>query len=163
MIAEDYRRLIQRDLDGLKRQLHAYSDESDIWAHPAGISNPPGNLALHVAGNLQHFIGHVLGASDYRRDREAEFSRTDVPLRNLISELDAASEAVDNVLAELPDSKMTEPYPLAFGSIQLGTGRFLAHLCGHLAYHLGQIDAHRRITTGDGAVPGIQGIESLGD
>lgn len=163
MIADDYRRLILRDLDGLKRQLHAYGDESDIWTRPAGISNPPGNLALHVAGNLQHFIGHVLGGSDYQRDREAEFSRTDVPLGELASELDAASEAVDAVLADFPDSKVTEPYPLAFGDIQLETGRFLAHLCGHLAYHLGQIDAHRRITTEDGAVPGIQGIESLGD
>jgi hypothetical protein len=161
MIADDYRRLILRDLDGLKRQLHAYANESGIWTRPAGISNPPGNLALHVAGNLQHFIGHVLGGSDYRRDREAEFARTDVPLGDLVSELDAASEAVDTVLAGLQDSKMTEPYPLAFGDIRLETGRFLAHLCGHLAYHLGQIDVHRRITTEDGSIPGLQGIESL--
>jgi uncharacterized damage-inducible protein DinB len=161
VIANDYRRLILRDVAGIARQLEAYPAESEIWNAPRGIGNPPGNLTLHVAGNLQHFIGHVLGGSNYRRDRDAEFARSEVPLAELLAELDAASRAVDATLANVTDARLAEPYPLEFGEIQLGTGQFLAHLCGHLAYHLGQIDYHRRITTGDGAIPGIQGIESL--
>ena len=163
MSAESYRRLILRDVDGLKRQLQAYHDESDIWVTPHGVSNAPGNIALHIAGNLQYFIGGVLGGSDYQRDRDSELARRNVPLAELVAELDAAAAAVDQALSGFPDSKLPEIYPLSFGDVQLITGRFLAHLCGHLAYHLGQVDYHRRITTGSGAVEGIQGFGPLVD
>jgi uncharacterized damage-inducible protein DinB len=163
MSAESYRRLILRDVDGLKRQLQAYHDESDIWLTPHGIGNSPGNIALHVAGNLQHYIGKVLGDSDYQRDRDSEFARNNVPLSELTADLDAAAAAVNKTLSSLPDSRLTELYPLSFGDVQLITGRFLAHLCGHLAYHLGQVDYHRRITTGAGAVDGIQDFGPLVD
>jgi len=163
MSAEHYRRLILRDVDGLKRQLQAYPDESGIWATPDGIGNSPGNIALHVAGNLQHYIGNVLGGSDYQRDRDTEFVRRNVPLADLVTELDASAEAVDHTLSGLPESRLAELYPESFGETQLVTSRFLAHLCGHLAYHLGQVDYHRRITTGAGAIKGIQGLGPLAD
>jgi hypothetical protein len=38
--------------------------------------------------------------------------------------------------------------------VNLNTGDFLVHLASHLAYHLGQVDYHRRIVTGNPAVVG---------
>ena len=163
MNAEDCRILLLRDLDGLKRQLQAYPDEISIWAAPEGISNSAGNIALHIAGNLQAFIGAGLGGSGYERDRDSEFSRTSVPLAELEQELDRAAEAVDKTLSALPAETLSAPFPIAFGNVRPVTQRFLTHLCGHLAYHLGQIDYHRRLTTGAGAVKGIQSISALAD
>jgi hypothetical protein len=161
MRAEDYRRLILRDVAGLIREVRAYPDEPDLWSTPAGVGNPPGNLALHVAGNLRHNVGHHLGGIEYTRDRDAEFSRREVPVRELVAELEAASNAVDATLRDFPDSRLDEPFPMEVGGVQMSTGRFLAHICGHLAYHLGQVDYHRRITTGKGSIEGIQGLEPL--
>jgi len=161
MSAEHYRRLIIRDVSGLIRQIRSYPDESGLWATPGGIANPPGNIALHVAGNLRHNVGHILGGIEYTRDRDAEFSRAEAPARELVAELEAASNAVDATLRGFPDSRLEEAFPMDVGESQLSTGRFLAHICGHLAYHLGQVDYHRRITTGNKALDGIQGLGPL--
>lgn len=72
--AEALRRILARDLRGFARELALFPDEILLWTAPAGVANAAGNLALHVAGNLQHFIGGS-GGSGYRsRDREAEFA-----------------------------------------------------------------------------------------
>jgi hypothetical protein len=163
MIAEHFRRLIVRDVDGLTRQIEAYDDESMLWHAPEGLSNPPGNLALHIEGNLRSFIGHVLGGIQYERDRDAEFGRTDVPRIELVAGLQTAANTVDRTLADFDDARLAEPFPMQFGEVTLNTGRFLTHLCTHLAYHLGQVDAHRRIVTGQGALKGIQGFRPLID
>jgi hypothetical protein len=37
----------------------------------------------------------------------------------------------------------------------------LLHLAAHLAYHLGQIDYHRRVVTGGESLTGMQSIPAL--
>jgi len=158
---DSIRRVVVRDLATLRDQINAYEDESDIWRLVPGIANPPGTLALHLAGNLQHFIGHLIGGSGYVRDREAEFARRDVPASELVAGLEAAIEAVDRALRAVDDTRLEEPYPQEIMGAQLTTGQFLIHLTTHLAYHLGQVDYHRRILTGQGAVAGAQSIPVL--
>ena len=63
-----------RELRALEREIAAYPDDATVWQTPSGISNSAGNLALHMAGNLRHFIGHALAGTNYVRDRNAEFS-----------------------------------------------------------------------------------------
>ena len=161
MSAEHYRRLILRDVDGLIRQIEGYENEADLWTTPGGTTNSPGNLGLHVTGNLRLFIGHVLGDVRFTRDRDAEFSRTSVPRNELLEGLRTSRETVDMSLREYPDARLDEVYPIAIAGVRITTGQFLAHLCTHLAYHLGQVDYHRRITTGQGPVEDIQGIATL--
>ena len=67
-------RLFVRELKGFERELALFPDEALIWKTMAGITNPAGTLTLHVCGNLQHFIGHVLGQTAYVRNRDYEFS-----------------------------------------------------------------------------------------
>ena len=157
------RRLILRDLQGMRDQIGAYPDEELLWTRPPGVANPAGNLALHVEGNLRHFVGHVLGGLDYHRDRDAEFSTARVARSRLDSGLARAASDVDQSLGGRDDRQLGEPFPIEVAGEQLRTGVFLTHLCGHLAYHLGQVDVHRRITTGQGALPGIQGFGGLLD
>jgi len=140
-----------RDLATFEAELAAFPDDATVWrAHP-GLPNVTGTLVLHAAGNLRHFIGAVLGHDGYRRDRDAEFARRDVPRSELVEELRAASRAVDAALAGLDPARLDETYPLEVAGVRLPTGRFLVHLATHLAYHLGQADIHRRVVTGDPA------------
>lgn len=147
MMVETLRRLFVRDLNTLKEEILAYPQEKDLWRLVPGLRNAAGTLALHLAGNLRHFVGAQLGGTGYVRDREAEFARRDVPRKEVLEEIDAALAAVET-LVELPEEALAGTYPLELGEgLRLSTGAFLMHLSTHLAYHLGQVDEHRRFVT----------------
>ena len=69
--------------------------DDQIWWRPNEASNSVGNLVLHLTGNLQQFIGVVLGGSKFVRDRDAEFRRRDVPRDELLGQIDATRAAVE--------------------------------------------------------------------
>lgn len=146
--------MIIRELTSLKAELEAYSVEADIWRVVPGISNSAGNLALHLAGNLQHFIGAVLGGSGYVRNRDAEFSSRGVPRGELTGLIDTTIAVVDRTLKGLEDATLAAEYPEPVARMRLNTQDFLTHLAGHLAYHLGQVDYHRRMVTASGVTVG---------
>lgn len=142
--------MISRELTSLKAELAAYQEEGDIWKVVPGISNSAGTLALHLAGNLQHFIGAILGKSGYVRDRDAEFASRNLPRNELLNRIDAAITVVGKTLETLSDADLAGDFPEPVAKVRLNTGDFLAHLASHLSYHLGQIDYHRRLVTGSG-------------
>lgn len=152
--------VISRELRALERELNAYQTEDQVWLLPPGLPNSGGTLALHASGNLQHFIGAVLGGTKYVRDRDAEFQRRDVPRSELIEDIHRADAVVRETLDRLDPSALAGTYPIAVANRRLDTGDFLMHLVAHLAYHTGQVDFHRRIvtrdTTGVGAVSPLE-------
>jgi hypothetical protein len=151
--------IISRELRALERALQAYPSDDAVWALPAGLPNSGGTLALHAAGNLLHFVGMALGESRYVRDREGEFGRRGVSRVELIEGLRQADAAVRATLESLPAGRLAEPYPLPVANRRVDTGDFLLHLATHLAYHLGQVDYHRRVVTGNGA--GVGAVSPL--
>lgn len=140
--------LFLRELHAFCREIEAYPDDASVWAQPTGIANSAGTLALHIAGNIQHFIGAMLGQSGYMRDRPREFAARDLPRGEILHELNAAIRAVENGIPRLADDAFDGPFPEAIGGRTISTGAWLMHLLAHLAYHLGQVDYHRRIVTG---------------
>ena len=140
--------LLLRDLEALKREIAAFPDDQGPWIERPGITNTAGTLALHCAGNIQHFIGAKLGWSGYVRHRDLEFSRRDVPRAEILAELDRAIAAV-HTLTAAPNRVLPPVFPDPFGGKQVNTDVMLVHLAVHLGYHLGQADYHRRMTTGD--------------
>lgn len=140
--------IIVRELKAVCRELEAYPDEGSVWRVPPGAPNSAGTLALHLAGNFRHFVGAVLGDTGYVRDRNGEFNRRDVPRAELIEELNAAATDVESTLAKLDDARLAAEYPVAVADHTVRTDEWLVHLAVHLGYHLGQIDYHRRLTTG---------------
>jgi uncharacterized damage-inducible protein DinB len=143
-----------RELRTLKREIDAYPDDASIWRTLPTIPNTAGTLALHMAGNLRHFIGAVLGGTGYVRDRDAEFARRDVPRATLHAEIDAAMRDVEAALGRLTEADLAREFPLEIAKARLNTGDFLFHLATHLSYHLGQVDYHRRAVAGSGASVG---------
>lgn len=145
---DEIRRVLLRDLDALLSELRSYPSEEMIWTVPPGISNAAGTLALHLVGNLQHYIGALLGGSDYVRDRTAEFSDRNVPLSVIEHRIAVTKQAVSAALSKLDDDTLDATYPVPVGDQRPTTRLFLTHLVSHTAYHLGQIDYHRRLITG---------------
>lgn len=136
-------------LESLKREIELFPDDAAMWAERPGVTNTSGTLALHCAGNIQHFIGARLGGSGYVRDRDREFSRRGATRGEVLAELDKAIAAVHRLdgkaLADLPPV-----FPDEFGGKNVNTDTILVFLAVHLGYHLGQVDYHRRMTTGNG-------------
>jgi hypothetical protein len=143
--------ILERDLNTLRREVEAYPDERDLWTEVPGLPNVAGTLVLHLAGNLQHYFGASLGRTGYVRDRAGEFARRHVPRPELLRQIEAAREAVKAGLAALTESQLRAEFPEAIGGSRLVTGEYLLHLTTHFAYHLGQVDYHRRVVTGSGA------------
>ena len=160
MLATMIAGVLTRDLKALRRELEGYADERGLWALPKGVSNSAGTLAMHLAGNLRAFIGAQLGGTGYVRDRDAEFNRRDVPRSELLAQLGEALAAVQQTMPKLSDVDLAKPFPIPIGGATVTTGDFLIHLATHLTYHLGQIDYHRRIVTGEaGAIAAVAPTE----
>ena len=158
----DLAAMLDRDLRGLRRQLEAYPDERQIWQPVPGMPNTAGTLALHLAGNLQHYIGARLGGTGYVRNREAEFARRDVPRAELVAEIERARAAVAAGLGAIRAEELEVEFPELVGGCHVRTSDLLVHAGAHLAYHLGQVDTHRRIVTGAGAGVGMLRPDELG-
>jgi uncharacterized damage-inducible protein DinB len=148
MILSSIAAILDRDLRTLRREVEAYPDERSLWQTVPGISNVAGTLALHLAGNIQHYLGAALGRTGYVRDRSAEFARRNVSRAEVLREIEAARAAVKAALtmAAVPDP--AAEYPEAVGGMRVAIGDYLVHLATHFTYHLGQIDYHRRVVTG---------------
>jgi hypothetical protein len=145
MLTEILINLFERDLSRLEDEIAAYDTEEAIWRVPEGIKNSAGNLCLHLCGNLQHFIGAVLGQTGYVRNRELEFSDKNVPRQELLALVGVTRRVVLTVIVGLSPETLAKQYPEPVMG-EIATDRFLVHLYGHLNYHLGQINYHRRLT-----------------
>ena len=147
--AQAIAQILARELESVADQLRAYPDEESLWRVEGSILNSAGTLAVHGAGNLLHFVGAVLGGTEYERDRKIEFSGEWVPREELIRQLDEASRVVLTVIPGLTEDELEAPFPeLPEKFAGASTYWFLTHLVSHLSWHLGQIDYHRRILTG---------------
>ncbi len=138
-------RLFGRDIRKVIEEINAYPNQDSLWKEASGISNPGGNLALHLAGNLQHFIGATLGNTGYIRHREAEFSTRGLEREKVIRQLEAALTAVEQTLPRLTEADLNREFPFELAGQKHSTSWFLMHLLTHLNYHLGQINYHRRL------------------
>jgi uncharacterized damage-inducible protein DinB len=147
----DINTLLVRELEGFRREIALFPDDASLWAVVPGVTNSAGNLALHVAGNLQHFLGTCLAGGPYVRDREAEFSTRGRSRAEVDRELQAAIDAVAVGLAGLDDASLQRPMSGPPNAMVARTGMFLLHLVAHTAFHLGQAGYVRRVLTGDGA------------
>lgn len=145
MLTETLIKLFTRDLNALKREIELYKHEKNLWLVTNGISNSAGNLCLHLIGNLNHFIGATMGDSGYVRQRDLEFSLKDVPTSELIKQIDDTIEVVENTLRSLAEADLQKEYKRRVFEDTMTTEYFLVHLTMHLAYHLGQVNYHRRL------------------
>jgi hypothetical protein len=129
-------------LEQIENEVKSYTNESDLWFAKGDVKNSAGNLALHILGNLNHFIGKALAGTGYERNRDAEFENKNISRSEILDEIEHTKDLISKTLPHL--NNLTDEYPEGYwhdsGSIHLQ----LLKLLSHLAYHAGQINYHRR-------------------
>ncbi|MDO8316890.1 MAG: DUF1572 family protein [Flavobacterium sp.] len=145
MLIESLKILFNRDLNTLKTEIESYQNESDIWKIQKGIANSAGNLCLHLVGNLNTYIGAEFGKTGYIRNRALEFSLKDIPRAILLSKIEETIVVIDNAFDNISEEDLKMEFPLLVFKNKTSTEFMLIHLTTHLAYHLGQINYHRRL------------------
>lgn len=145
MVTESLIPLFEKSLYQLEQEITAYPNDDALWETEMDIKNSGGNLCLHLLGNLQHFIGAILGDTGYVRKREAEFTDKNIDIEDLLSELRHTQEIVVETLKNLSSYDLEKTYPIPVFGYDMKTEYFLIHLHSHLNYHLGQINYHRRL------------------
>lgn len=148
-----------RELNTLRAEVLAYPDDESVWAAPAGVPNAGGTLVLHLCGNMRHFIGAGLGNSGYVRDRDAEFATRGTSRAELAALVHITLAEVTLAMQSCPAERLAESMQVGPASIPIHRG--LLHLASHLAYHVGQIDYHRRIVTGDAQGVGAMALPPI--
>jgi len=145
MIVNSIKSIFIRDLSKLKGEIESYPNENSIWEIRSDINNSAGNLTLHLIGNLNTYIGAELNKTGYIRNRELEFTQKNVPRVQLIKSIEATINVIENVLDQLSVTDLKKEYPTLIWEKKTSTEYVLIHLTTHLAYHLGQINYHRRL------------------
>ncbi|PTX61935.1 uncharacterized protein DUF1572 [Kordia periserrulae] len=138
-------KLFDREIDRLHYEIEQYKDETALWKVEKNISNCSGNLCLHLIGNLNHFIGNIIGNTGYIRQRDLEFSTKNTPKATLLQEVSSVKEVVITALSNFPEEKLQDDYPIEKDGEKPTYELMLLHLLWHLSYHVGQINYHRRL------------------
>lgn len=137
--------LFSRDLDRLRKQIDSFKNDEALWQTLPGVTNSAGNLALHLEGNLREFVGRQLGQLPYERKRDLEFSSKGLTREELIGRVEYLANTIPHVIESLSDEVLERDYPEVVFDEPMSTQWFLFHLCGHLNWHLGQVDYLRRM------------------
>jgi len=161
--AHDIALAMVRELEGLKREISLFPDDESPWQTVPGVTNSAANLALHVAGNLQYYVGGLLGGTGYVRNRELEFGRRSGTRAEVAIEIDAAIRVVRDVLPGISQETFDARFPETVMGFPFRTGMLLLHLSGHAAFHLGQAGYLRRVITGDATSSGPLPLQPLSD
>ena len=145
MLSESLIYVYENDLRRVMAEIKQYEAEEDLWKVTGEISNSGGNLALHLIGNVKHYLGAVLGGSSYKRERDKEFSNRHISRKEIIRELENAIEIMKQTLGKLTAEDFEKDFPQEFSGQTQKTLPVVIYMLSHLAYHLGQINYHRRL------------------
>ena len=130
------------------RELAGPFDERQFWLKPLEPGNSFGHLVLHLAGNLNWFVGAQLGGTGYVRDREREFTEVSPPAKaEALARLDEAVATFRRVVQGLTAEQLAAPHPTELFGTVAGA---LLRLTAHFALHRGQMSYIARLA---GAAP----------
>jgi uncharacterized damage-inducible protein DinB len=138
-------------LEKLRNEVHELAQplsDAQFWTKPMEPGNSVGHLVLHLAGNLNHFVGAQMGGTGYVRNREREFTETHLPSKaEALGKLDDAVATFRRVVSGLRAEQLAAPHPEArFGLVMSA----LVHLLAHFALHRGQMSYIVRLLPGSG-------------
>lgn len=140
-----YKELFLNYLTQLKDEISSYKRETDVWKLSGSITNSPGNLAMHLCGNLKYNFGTLLLKNGYVRHRDYEFSQKDTPKQLILNEIEITRKVVSDAFDKLTESDLKREFPSDIYGEGQTIGTVLMRLSFHFTYHLGQINYHRRL------------------
>jgi uncharacterized damage-inducible protein DinB len=136
-LSSSQERLAKLDLPLIVKSLQQLSEE-EIWWRPNPASNSAGNLVLHLCGNVRQWIVSNLGGTDFKRERDLEFSeRGPIPRNKLVAQLRRTVRDASRVLARLSDDSLAQKHTIQ--GLHVNGLEAVYHVVEHFSYHTGQI------------------------
>ena len=145
MIKDILKNLIIRDLETLKREIHAYQNEEKLWHIENRILNSAGNLCLHLVGNLNTYFGAEFGETGYVRNRPDEFALKNIPRTELVDKIEKTITMIGKTFDMISEEQLNKISRVEHSLKDVSNEYFFVHLAMHLSYHLGQVNYHRRL------------------
>jgi uncharacterized damage-inducible protein DinB len=126
-------------LAGMVGELAAPLSEAQFWTRPFGFGNSFGHLTLHLTGNLNYYIGALIAATGYVRDRPREFSETSRPPKaDALKKFDEAVDMVVRTIRSQSEADWSADYS-ATGADAKTRFEMLLQCVTHLHHHVGQM------------------------
>ena len=122
------------------RELAAPLTEEQFWHKPFPFGNSFGHLVLHLAGNLNYYIGAQIAGTGYVRDRDREFTeKRHPPKEEVLKSFDGAIEIVLRTVRAQSAADWSASYS-AVGVRNVGNRFQMVLQCAaHMDHHLGQM------------------------
>lgn len=130
------------------RLLHCLAQLSDAqlrW-RPFDGSNAIANQLLHICGNLQQWCVDGILQLPSHRDRDREFSATDVPRAELLQKVSTTLSSVRSVLREIRSDELGQARTIQGFTVTVAGA--LTHTIPHLVGHTHQIMLLTRMQLG---------------
>lgn len=134
-----------KELDKLKDEINAYENDELVWKLTDQVQVTGGNICLYLAGNLQHYIGNMIGDSGYIRNKEAELKAKNVSRERLMEEIENTRQIVVDTLEQVSKAELLKVFPTKDFEESVTTEFYLVHLLNNFCFHLGQINFHRKL------------------
>lgn len=95
----------------VRTAVESLTDEQ-LWWRPNEGSNSIGNLMLHLAGSLDHYLNRAFGGLDFDRDRATEFAeRRPLTKAGLLERFDRMVANAEHTFEVLTPQRLTEASP----------------------------------------------------
>lgn len=121
----------------IRAAIEPLTDEQ-LWWRPNEQSNSIGNLVLHLAGSLNHFLNRNIGGIDFTRDRAAEFAeRRTIPKAELLAAFDDMVTKAERTFEALTPERLSDPSRET--KMHALVVEDLVNILAHIATHAGQI------------------------
>jgi uncharacterized damage-inducible protein DinB len=112
--------------------------EEQFWTRPGPGLNSPGNLCLHLAGNVRQWILHGIGGQPDTRHRDAEFAAEAAQTKSEVWQvLHRTVEESAALIRKLPQPRLEEI--VRPQNYEVTVLEAIYHVVEHFAQHTGQI------------------------
>ena len=121
-------------------ELAAPLSDDQFWRRPFPFGNSFGHLLLHLAGNLNYYIGAQIAGTGYVRDRDREFTEKDRPSKaDVLKRFDDAIALVRQTIPQQAADDWAKPYSAAREEDAANRFNVVLRCCTHLHHHVGQM------------------------
>jgi len=127
----------------VREQTHCWVDpltDEQLWLRPFAHGNSVGHLLLHMAGNLNYYIGARVAENGYVRDRDREFTEPEPkPKAEVLAAFDRAIAMVIATIEEQSADDWQKPYTAVREPEAAERFAIFLRCAGHAYHHVGQL------------------------
>ena len=121
---------------------------TQIWTRSSENENAPGNLILHLTGNVRQWIISGVGGAADHRERDAEFNaRSGAGSAELAARLRATVEEAAEIISRQTAAQLERR--ITVQNYELTVFEAIYHVVEHFAGHTGQIIFVTKFMTGE--------------